>query len=140
MAGRVTFEVSGLDELQDKLNRLPVEFSRKALRTALRPAGLVFRNAIKAAAPRLTGWMADHITVRAKTNNYDEGEVRVGFSGKSKPGGNASAVYEALYSEFGTVKEPARPFIRPAFESSKQNALDAFITRLRDNLDEIFHK
>ncbi len=133
------FKVTGLDELQDKLNSLPVEFSRRALRTALRPAGLVFRDAIRSAAPRLTGWLAANVTVRAKTNELDEGSVTTSFSRKGKPGGNASAIYEALYAEFGTVKEPARPFIRPAFESSKQTALDTFVERLRENLAAIFH-
>ena len=137
---RVEIQITGLEELQDKLNRLPVEFSRRALRTALRPAGLVFRDAIRSAAPRLTGWLADHITVRAKTNNLDEGSVTATFSRKQKPGSNTSAIYEALYSEFGTVKEPARPFIRPAFESSKQTALDTFIVRLKENLEAVFHK
>ncbi len=136
---RVEIQVTGLSELQDKLNSLPVEFSRRALSTALRPAGLVFRDAIRAVAPRLTGWMASHITVRAKTNNLDEGSVTTTFSRKTQPGDKPSAIYEALYNEFGTVKEPARPFIRPAFESSKQNALDTFIERLRENLAAIFH-
>ncbi len=137
---RFDFQITGLDELQDKLNSLPVEFSRRALRTALRPAGLVFRDAIRSAAPRLTGWLAANVTVRAKTNNLDEGSVTTSFSRKGKPGGNASAIYEALYAEFGTVKEPARPFIRPAFESSKQTALDTFVERLRENLAAIFHQ
>ncbi len=132
------FQITGLDELQDKLNRLPVEFSRRALRTALRPAGLIFRDAIRSAAPVLTGWLKANITVRAKTNNLDEGSVTTTFSRKQHPGENASAIYEALYAEFGTVKEQARPFIRPAFESSKQTALDTFIERLRENLTDIF--
>ena len=131
---KVDIEITGLDELQAKLDSLPIEFSHRALRTALRAPGLIFRDAIRSAAPRLTGWLAAHVTVRAKTNNLDEGSVTTTFSRKARPGDNASAIYEALYAEFGTVKEPARPFIRPAFESSKQNALDAFIQKLRDNL------
>jgi HK97 gp10 family phage protein len=137
---RVEIQVTGLEELQEKLNSLPVEFSRRALRTALPAPGIVFRDAIRASAPVLTGWLKGHVTVRAKTNNFDEGSVTTTFSRKAKPGENTSAIYEALYAEFGTVKEPARPFIRPAFESSKQNALDAFIERLKENLSAVFHK
>jgi HK97 gp10 family phage protein len=137
---RVEVHISGLDELQDKLNRLPVEFSRRALRTALRAPGLIFRDAIKSTAPVLTGWLKGHITVRAKTNNYDEGSVTTTFTRKAKPGDKTSAIYEALYAEFGTVKQSARPFIRPAFESSKQRALDAFIERLRETFSAVFHK
>ncbi len=135
---RIEFQITGADELQDKLNRLPVEFSRRALGTALRAAGIIFKEAIESRAPRLTGWLASHVTIKVKTNNLDEGSVTTSFSRKGKPGGNASAIYEALYSEFGTVKEPARPFIRPAFESSKQNALDAFIEWLREVLTDTF--
>lgn len=134
---RFEFQITGGEELQDKLNRLPAEVSRKALSAGLRPAGQVFATAIRAAAPRLTGWLSGHTTVRVKTNNFDEGSVTTTFSRKQKPGSKTSAIYEALYTEFGTVKEPARPFIRPAFESSKEFAVEVFTTFLREAL-EIF--
>lgn len=135
---RVEVEIKGLDEIQRKLDSMPGQYSKKVLSTALRVPGIVFAEAIQSAAPRLTGWLAGHTTVKVKTNNYDEGSVTTSFSRKQKPGSNTSAIYEALYTEFGTVKEPARPFIRPAFESSKQTALDEFVSWLRELLD-VFH-
>ena len=108
----------------------------------------MFRNAIKQLAgitgKYATGFLASQVVVRTTVNKLDEGEANVTFSKKIHPpvGGkakNVTPIYEALYAEFGTSHEPARPFIRPAFESSKGSALDAFVQRLRIVLEETFH-
>lgn len=39
--------------------------------------------------------------------------------------------YYWLFVEFGTAKMPARPFLRPAFEASKERAVDTFSDELR---------
>jgi HK97 gp10 family phage protein len=146
----VTFKISGGEELQDKLNRLPVEFSKRALRKGLRPPGQVFKKAIQAGAritgKYATGWMAKHIIVRTKTNDLDEGSVKVTFDRKQRTADgkktNTSAIYEALYAEFGFAHKggavPARPFIRPAFESTKGEAVESFVSTLRGLLSDVF--
>jgi HK97 gp10 family phage protein len=149
MPDRVTVEITGLDELQEKLNRLPVEFSRRAIRTSLRRGATVFRTAIEALAATgryATGWMASQVFIRVKTTNLDEGSATVSFTHKQNPArvGNAQhtpgAIQEALWKELGTVKEPARPMIRPAFEASKGDALTTFADGLRDVLTEIVNE
>lgn len=42
--------------------------------------------------------------------------------------------------EFGTSKKSARPFLRPAFESQKDKALNAFKARMERELQETFAK
>ncbi len=141
-----TVTIKGLDELQDKLNRLPPEFSRKALRNGLTPAGKVFQIALKSLAGITgrysTGWMAKHVTIRTKTNNLDQGNVKVGFDRKQRIVGgkktNTNAAYEAIYAEFGTKHEPARPFIRPTFESKKNEVVETFAEKLRETLADVF--
>jgi HK97 gp10 family phage protein len=138
----VTVQVVGLDELQDKLNRLPAEFSRKALKIALLAGGFVFKEAIRpllrVTGKYSTGFLESQAIVRVKTNKLDEGEATITVSKKTHPGKKTSAIYELLYAEVGTVREPARPLIRPAFESSKGEALDAFVEVLRVSLEETF--
>jgi HK97 gp10 family phage protein len=146
MADTVSINIKGLDQLQDKLNRLPPEFSKRALRNGLRPAGQVFQKALKALAhitgKYSTGWMGKHITLSVKTNNLDQGSVKVGFDRKQRvvegKKTNTNAAYEALWAEFGTIHEPARPFIRPTFESKKSEVLSTFVQKLRDTLSEVF--
>lgn len=143
MADTVTISIKGLDQLQDKLNRLPPEASRRALKNGLRPAGQIFQKRLQSLAgitgKYSTGWMAKHITLRVNTNNLDQGSVKVGFDRKQRTvegkKTNTNAAYEAIYAEFGTVHEPARPFIRPTFESKKGEVLNTFIEKLREALD-----
>ena len=140
----VTARISGLDELQRKLNTLPAELSRRALKKGLRPAGLIFRNEMQQLGARLTGWMLRNIIVRVKTNNLDQGSVKVSFSRKQNPARIGkekhvpSAVQEALWNEFGTSKMHAKPFIRPAFEHKKDEVVRTFAESLSDALSEVF--
>jgi len=46
----------------------------------------------------------------------------------------AGDVYYWRFVEFGTAKMAARPFLRPAFEAQKQNALEVFQTVLADGV------
>lgn len=138
----VEFRVTGLKELQDKLDRLPAEVTRKILRTALRAGMLVMRDEIRLLATKLTGWMASQVVVKTKTNNLDQGTAKVTFSKKPNPKSHAPAIYEALWKEFGVPAHgiPARPFIRPAFESKKAEVVSVFSHELKRILDESFHK
>lgn len=147
MAKTVDVQITGLDQLQDKLNRLPVEFSRKAIRTSLRPGAKVLQVAIETLAKTgtyATGWLASQLYIRVKTNNLDEGTATVTFRKKQNPARIGKqkhvpgAIQEELWREFGTVKQAANPIMRPAFESSKAAALDTFLNKLRDNLREVF--
>lgn len=42
--------------------------------------------------------------------------------------------------EFGTSKNPAKPFMRPAFETKKQEATEIFRRRLRQEIESTFAK
>lgn len=147
MANNVTVTITGMDELQEKLNRLPAEFSRKAIRTSLRPGANVMRLAIQNLARNgkyVTGWLASQVYIRVKTNNLDEGSARVSFTRKQNPariGKEAhvpGAIQEALWAEFGTKHARPHPLVRAAFEASKGQALDVFLDKLKDNLNETF--
>ena len=76
---------------------------------------------------RIPGFLRDHIgtklSIRAKS---DKGNAMVGPVKKA---------YWGLFAEFGTKNQPARPFMRPAYESAKQTALDTFIAKLREAFD-----
>jgi HK97 gp10 family phage protein len=147
MANNVEVTITGLEELQDKLNRLPIEFSRKAIRHSLSAGAKVMQHEIETLASTgkyVTGWLASQVYTRVKTNNLDEGSARVTFTRKQNPARIGkekqvpSAIQEALWSEFGTVKEPPKPLIRAAFAASESHALDTFVADLKDQLNDTF--
>lgn len=89
--------------------------------------------------------MTNTITVYRKKRNYNtnlvkEGIVRVGFFPDSRYDGAKSVAQVARYNEFG-LGVPARPFMRPAVHTRKQELTDllhrTYRQALRDNQDTL---
>lgn len=142
MADNVTVKVAGLDELERKLYDLPTKLSKQYLRQALRAGGRIWRDEIRRSAPRLTGWLMSQVALTTSTSSrYDQGTAHVGIRTKQDPKRQAkhvpSAANEAYWYELGTSRQPARPFIRPAFSARAQEVLTAFTETLRAGLAEV---
>lgn len=143
MANTVTVKVEGLDDIEDKLYNLPSKFAKAAMRRALRPAADIWRSAMESAAPEHTGWLRSQAKISIRLSAKEEsGTALVGFSTKQNPNRKGehvpSAGNEAFWDEMGTIHQPARPFIRPVFESEKENVLDKFVAGLKEAFDEVF--
>jgi HK97 gp10 family phage protein len=147
MANVVTVEIKGLEDLEKKLYDLPTKFARRAMREAIAPAIELWRSEISTRAPRTgkyaTGFMASEVATRITTSSREQaGTGMVGFTRKQNPARHEahvpSAANEAFWYEMGTVHQPARPFIRPAFESKASAVLDVFTSKLRQLLNEVF--
>jgi len=54
---------------------------------------------------------------------------------KKQPGGSGTKNWGAL--EFGNENQAARPFLRPAFEAKKMEALNVITQKLRDGVAKI---
>ena len=151
----VTIKIEGLDQLQRTLETLPRNVARKVLRTSLREAADELRERISSSAPRESGFLASHFDVRlrVKSNELaasayvgpeskvyypDVGDRRVGTRTGKHPqkGGVLPVVSVARFVEYGTSKMPARPFMRPAFESVKDTMLNMIIQGIKDALAE----
>ena len=52
------------------------------------------------------------------------------------PGNLSQDAWYWRFVEFGTVKMPARPFLRPAFEGKKREAVQAIKTRLSERIEQ----
>lgn len=70
------------------------------------------------------------------TTDDEEREFHAGtYDGKKADGKEAAAVYaddwQWFFAEYGTVNEPARPFMRPAVEAGKEGLNDAILEKLR---------
>lgn len=119
------FAISGFDECVRALRQLPQEIAGKVLDTALRTAGTPMaqdasRTAPRSDSPSSAGHMADSVKMRKFTDqasandlesNYWIGPDRGHFYGE--------------FSEWGTFKEAARPFMRPAFDRDGRGVIDS---------------
>ena len=151
-------EVHGLEETLRALRALPKAISGKGggpLRKALYAAAKVVRAEVKQATPVRTGLLRDSIAIfrdrepgriaanehytvgiRKQRKKYRENyrNGRLGRIGKSYT--TLGAAFYGKFVEFGTSKMAAHPFMRPAFEASKQAALTAFESAMRKEVSK----
>jgi len=159
MTSIVTVKIQGLEQLQIALNQLPIELQGKPLRAAVAAgAKVIQKQAIENAEPhRQTGTLEKNIVI-AKTRRPVPGQAQysVGIRRVKKWYVNSSAnrkkhragksyeVYgEAFYwrfLEFGTSKYSKKPFLVPAFESKKMEAIEVIKKRLAKGIEMIANK
>jgi len=151
------FQVDGLDGLLDRLKALPKEISGKAggpvkrsliaganliaesakqhLQTSINhpnadgttaeSTGLLKRSIIVKRASRPPSGVAEMVQVRVKR-------------GKSAKGQSVTAY--GKYMEFGTDKQRALPWLRPAFEQQKSPALNVIVSALKTEIEKAERK
>ena len=151
--------VTGLKELQKALSELPKNIAKNVLRGAVNAGASVIRKEVSVRAPVYTGPVSKghpppgtlkraiyqkQIRERstAQKQTFFVG-VRQGKSAKKTKKGMVDAFY-ARFVEFGTAKQVAKPFMRPAFESKKVASVDAikeYLTkRIPDEVDKLARK
>lgn len=137
MAPPVTVKIGGLEQLSQRLQEFPEKLVKKGVRASLQAGGEVLRQEASDRAPRSEdethghppGFLADHIAAKVSTSvKQDKGSVKVGPVAKA---------FWGMFSEFGTRRQAAKPWLRPAFESVGQQALDAFVEKMRDAFKEV---
>lgn len=121
MASIMTVKVEGLAQLDQALGQLKESTAKNVLRRtgrkALEPMDAEWRQR----APHLTGALEESGGVGSKLTRSQRQEheresfVEV-FAG---PGPNPQAIQQ----EFGNVNHPPQPFMRPAWEATKDDAL-----------------
>ena len=161
MASELT-TIRGLDGLLDALKALPPEISSKnggPARVALAKGARVVRDEVRRRAPKDSGALVKNVImqrdrnpqrsganeryligVRGGAKNYanTKRNVRKGRAGKEyKTDGNT---YYWRFKEFGTKKMPADPFLRPAFESKKEEAMNVIASTLASGIERAAKK
>lgn len=150
MADEVSFKITGTEELAKVLETKPAIVAQRIIRQSLREAVRAWREEMIARVRK--GW---HVFARTKIKGqrgtlagrereYGVISNSIAISSEIGAGGfeGTAAVHptkRAFWSrflEFGTRKMPAYPFIRPAFESRKEEVLEKFVEDVRDQLRE----
>lgn len=144
-------KVEGLAELNRALAELPKATARNVLKRTLTKAAQPIADAARTNAPVDTGNLRDKIIVstklKNKIGNAEYAEAMKSGLGKAAAvaalrnarreagqtgtfaqvfvGPSTGSLRYAHMVEFGTVKMPPHPFIRPAWDAQKAEALDA---------------
>lgn len=149
----LTAQVNGLRELGEALKEFGDQIAKRYLRRATFAAAAVFKGAAEEKAPVRTGAMRDAIAVfRRRPPSPDAalyvvGVRKIKYSRAEKralrilrkANKTVRVIGDAYYWRFvelGTVKMKARPFMRPAFELKKGEALAAFKESLADGVEK----
>ncbi len=130
-AGDLT--ISGLDEILDNLANVIDKTAAEILKGVFMDAGKVLRDRAKANAPVRTGLLRSAIF--AAPGRPDKSDVLVGVSRSKRKTGAPSAPHGVLI-EFGTVKMTARPFFRPAIDSTKSQMGKIIIDGVRQTIED----
>lgn len=165
MADVVSFKISGLREIEDKLDHAPLKASRRILRESLRPAAEIWAQDMRMRVrrgPHVVKGMgrqfaviANAIRTRLSVTSDLEATARVGpgrheywarFLERGTAPRNRGLISGYYISARGTRLRthsgastgtmPAIPFMQPTFDSRKDEVLATFIADVRIKLAE----
>ncbi len=148
-------EVEGLEELVSALKQLPEKLERQVLRRAIKTAALPMLARAKELCPVETGRLRDSLRLRMRANKKKgvAALIEIGpgaFKGDTyygamvelghKTGRRPRSALEAFRQEFtGSRKQvAAHPFLRPAFDSMREQVAAAAIDGIGVGLEEAF--
>ena len=156
---RVDVNVTGLDGVLDTLRSLPPEIVSKRggpVKAALRKgARVIFQqakqnlqqvtaNATEEGKRYSTGLLLKNLVVtRGKAIIGSKGErylVRVRRKSYQRKGKAVTTLATANLLEYGSVKQPAEPWLRPAFSSKAATAIQTVEQDLLKQIDKITRK
>jgi HK97 gp10 family phage protein len=153
------FKITGLDGVLETLKSMPPEIVSKSggpVKLALKKgAGVIWKQAYAnlqtvtsntddEGKTYSTGLLMQNLVVtRGKQIFGAKGErylVRVRRKSYARKGKPVTTQSTGQRLEYGTSKQPAEPWLRPAFESKKQEAIDVTVTDLKDRIDKVANK
>ena len=133
MTGLAGTRLEGAKDLDRLLRRLPAKVGKRVATRAVRQGANVIRDEAKRTAPRGTepaspkyGRLADNIRVT---------KVRDGFAGVVMAVTVGQAFW-GMFLEFGTSRQPARPWLRPAFHAKAGEAVAKMGTSLGKDIEK----
>lgn len=141
--------ITGLREVQQRLEQLAPNMARKAMKQALTAGGRVIADEVQLRAPKLTGELAANVAMKGKVSDKG-GFVVIGVTYRGKralksrrPGKVPSTQDPGVYAKFvelGTKNMAARPFLRPAIDSKAEESVKVFAQVLDDFIKTQEHK
>lgn len=135
----LTIKVDGLQDLERKLLSYGDRLAKNGLRASVAAGARVVLKEARANVPVDTGTLKRSLYMKQireeSTNTVQTYFVGARF-GKAEQKKNRDAFYFP-FVEFGTEKMPAQPFMRPAFESTKEAAIEAIKNKLAERVEKL---
>ena len=131
----LTVKVTGLKELGKKMNDLGKKTKGRISVDSMRKGAVIIRDKARANAPTLQE-KVPHRKRGTLRRTILESKTIENFKVKTGKGGakNPNDPYYWRFIEFGTSKMQARPFLRPAFSTKKNQVSREIINNLRNNI------
>lgn len=113
-------EVTGMSELVDRVQELGRQSSKIQNEALLKAAEPVLNDAVQTTTfTDRTGRLRKSLKISRPKSKGDTKYVLVGIDK-----GDISEVFYGKFHEFGSSHEPAKPFLGPAYERHKKEALE----------------
>lgn len=111
-------EISGIDEILKKLKVLPDRVQKNVVTGAIRAGASSISKEAKTLVPKDSGTLKKSIGV-VKRRSKNKNIISFSVAPLKKKDG-----WYAHFLEFGTIKMPAHPFMRPAFEKKGNETIE----------------
>lgn len=132
MANEIRIE--GLRELRANLLKLTDRTAKNVLNRAVNAGARIIRDEAKQNAPVDSGKLKRNIITAKRRAPKGSANFVVTVREKGKADDPKNAFY-ARFLEFGTAKFPAAPFMAPAFENKKREAIQAIGKALGEGIE-----
>jgi len=133
--------VKGWDKLQKKFKTLDSTLQGRILENSVVAGALLIQNAVIVKTPVVSGTLKRSIHIGGHT------DMSPGFQGHDlgiKEQSDNKVVLSigtdveyAPYVEFGTKRQAAQPYLRPAFDNQKQSAVNEISVALKEQIDKV---
>lgn len=132
---KTTVKVTGFKEMEKALFQLKNTTARSVVRRAANHALEPVKQAAILKADRRTGALQDSIGIggRTKPREKKQSDIEV-YVGAGRL--NGRYIPQAITEEFGTYKQAADPFMRPAWDSQKYIVLARFRQSMATELEK----
>ncbi|UBX28471.1 HK97-gp10 family putative phage morphogenesis protein [Arsenophonus apicola] len=133
---RTRVEIKGLRELEYALKKLGDEIAVKVLRDAGREAMKPVLEDMKLHAGYNVLSNKEHMrdSIKIRTNSrINDNKTQTVVTIRVSP--SKQHAMKARFQEFGTVKQIARPFIRPALDYNRQFVLNTLTEEIRNSIE-----
>ena len=135
--------IDGINELVKNMRELSDDLKGNPLRNAARAMAKIVHEAAVQKAPEDTGRLKRAIKMRLLSVKDRDAATKVGDSrelfdiyvktGRTRD--DPKGAYYWWMVENGTIMQPAKPFIRPAFYDNEAKLPDAFAAKLKRSLE-----
>lgn len=144
MGDGIDLDLSGFQEMLDTLNIMTEEASKiitKALNEGIKPVkSAVERHAPVYAGPDKKGTIKGLLKANIKVGKVKRSKGGVYSQVVGTGRDDISKVFYGKFSEYGSKHEIAKPWMRPAYDESKDEAYRIIETVIQDGIQQSFDK